>query len=65
MSSLSPDDRPSCGWCGFTAIGGDVQVDEDGTTYCHGPGIPEPSCWQLATSDGRVVEGSFGQDNDR
>lgn len=49
-----------CGWCGFTPMGGDVRT-HDGITFCHGPGVPEPSCWQQATSEGRVIAPDFGR----
>lgn len=49
-----------CGWCGFTPMGGDVQRC-NGHTFCHGPGVPEPTCWQQVESEGRVIAADFGR----
>ena len=50
-----------CGWCGFTPTG--TPREHDGATYCHGPGVPEPTCWQLAAAGSKVVQGDFSRNN--
>lgn len=59
-TSLTTTER-ICGWCGFTPTGEPRR--HQGVTFCLGPGVPEPTCWQLASSEGDVVRGDFGRGN--
>lgn len=51
-----------CGWCGFTPTGTPQQ--RDGIAFCHGPGVPEPTCWQQAASEGHVIAADFSRYRD-
>jgi hypothetical protein len=57
---VEEEDRDTvCTWCGLPPRGGAPAANDDGV-YCHGPAISEPTCWQLATSEGRIVLAKFG-----